>query len=765
MASLLLFFSLIQCTGDFKPESTNLFFSLESQNGKNWYLLDQKTGDGAGPFSLPSPHYPVQVPGNLFQEDSFQKHILFQDKPKLFSYLKAIITFSEPEEREKFTKIFYLSTEVNISSQEKLAIRPGRISDRYELYFNGFYIGGCGKFHSPRPECYDKKLIIDVPIPLLREGKNQILLRIQNYFYKESGVLSGPLIFGHTHYIWKEYLNKEYIDLFLILTYFLIGLHIIVIFSDKRKFNYYLYFSLFTFSLVAFLFLRTQWKYNIVSSLYHIKKVEYLLLTLLFPLFSLFFRNFLKYKYTGVHKFTDLLFFLIFLLMLLHPSTRIWNFLNYNAMQYLNYIYVIINFNILIKEILLKNKKAIFISIGSLSLLFTATLDILQNNLHLSLPTNLSQYGFFLMILSITLILNYEQFKIFKENETLLKGIEQKYRELNGLYKITKLFSIPDLSVQSILQTIVKIVPNLFHPERKVTAKISLEGNIYTNSEYTTKSCISRTFDSPKNEEGTLQFCFPEGQIANDNDKDILNTLCLLIEQIIDKAYLSEKIRLSDLVIDSAIEGIVVTDSDSYIEFVNPAFTKITGYTSKEILGKKISILKSDRHDKNFYRSLWENLIKKGFWQGEIWNKKKNKEDYLELISITSIKDIENKTTKYAAVFFDITERKKREEDIQFYAYHDPLTGLPNRLFFFEKINELCNKEKKPFILVLLDIDNFKQINDAFGHNAGDLFLRESVERIQEGLNQDDFIARLSGDEFTIIIQRKYASSDLISFI
>jgi diguanylate cyclase (GGDEF)-like protein/PAS domain S-box-containing protein len=213
------------------------------------------------------------------------------------------------------------------------------------------------------------------------------------------------------------------------------------------------------------------------------------------------------------------------------------------------------------------------------------------------------------------------------------------------------------------------------------------------------------------------------------------------------------QLLLSDGVFNHTIEGIAITDIKGNIERVNPAFTRITGYVAEETVGKNPRILKSDRHDAGFYREMWRSLRETGQWQGEIWNRRKSGEAYPEWLAITAILNSRGETEKYVSVFHDISEIQQSREMLRFQAYHDGLTGLPNRHLFNDRLERAIAyaKRKNGRIAVLLvDLDNFKHINDSLGHPVGDEFLKKTAERMKRHCREEDTVARLGGDEFII---------------
>lgn len=217
----------------------------------------------------------------------------------------------------------------------------------------------------------------------------------------------------------------------------------------------------------------------------------------------------------------------------------------------------------------------------------------------------------------------------------------------------------------------------------------------------------------------------------------------------------ADYLRLAHKVIDASMDGILITDKQGFIQSVNPSFTKLTGYTPQEAIGQTPRLLSSGLHEADFYRHMWHTLLEKGHWQGEIWNKRKNGELYPQWLSITAIRDEEQQITQYAAIFSDITERKRQEEKIHQLAYMDELTGLANRRMFFDRLQlALANAHRHNHTLAVLflDLDLFKRINDTLGHQAGDQALKEVARRLQTTLREGESVARIGGDEFTILI-------------
>ncbi len=205
-----------------------------------------------------------------------------------------------------------------------------------------------------------------------------------------------------------------------------------------------------------------------------------------------------------------------------------------------------------------------------------------------------------------------------------------------------------------------------------------------------------------------------------------------------------------------SLEGIVITNADVEIQNVNPAFTDITGYSPEEVIGKNPRILKSDLHDRFYFEKMWKSLMITGQWSGEIWNRHRDEKAYPEWLSISVIKDEDGKITNYVGVFHDISDAKRQEELIRHQAYHDSLTGLPNRMLLTSRIDRAIAhsaRNNSRFGLIFLDLDNFKNVNDSLGHAMGDLLLKEAAEKLRRIARNDDTVARLGGDEFIILVE------------
>ena len=202
-------------------------------------------------------------------------------------------------------------------------------------------------------------------------------------------------------------------------------------------------------------------------------------------------------------------------------------------------------------------------------------------------------------------------------------------------------------------------------------------------------------------------------------------------------------------------EAILVTDADKKIIRINKAFTRIMGYSESDILGKTPKAFGSEKQDEFFYKNFWNTVINEGKWSGEIWNRRKNGEIFPEWQTVSAVKDEQDKITHYVSFFSDITDYKLAEKEIEKLAFYDPLTELPNRRLLHERLEHELNiarRYQRAGILLFLDLDHFKHINDSLGHSIGDQLLIKTAQRLQSLLRESDTAVRLGGDEFVILV-------------
>ncbi|MDZ7749951.1 MAG: EAL domain-containing protein [Halofilum sp. (in: g-proteobacteria)] len=217
-----------------------------------------------------------------------------------------------------------------------------------------------------------------------------------------------------------------------------------------------------------------------------------------------------------------------------------------------------------------------------------------------------------------------------------------------------------------------------------------------------------------------------------------------------------QQLRRAATVFDHTVEGILVTDSAQRIVTVNPAFTRITGYTEDEVRGSTPAVLHSGVQSKQFYESMWSDLESRGVWQGEIWNRRKDGEIYPEWLTVSEVRDATGALVNYVGVFADMTEAHQAQEELSFHAYRDHLTGLANRALFQERLNHALSTlhhRRRHLGVVMLDLVGFGAINDSLGTQAGDEVLIEAARSLDGALRSGDTVARPGGDEYWILLE------------
>ena len=239
-----------------------------------------------------------------------------------------------------------------------------------------------------------------------------------------------------------------------------------------------------------------------------------------------------------------------------------------------------------------------------------------------------------------------------------------------------------------------------------------------------------------------------------DNDGAITG-LCFQATDITARKRAEESLRLAAMVFDRASEGVMVTDIEQRILTVNDAFTTLTGFTRQEVVGKKPNLLRSEKTPPELYVEMWDRVNRLGVWQGEIWNRRKNGETFLEWLSINTVKDKSGKIVNYVGMFSDITKVRESQQRVEYLATHDELTGLPNRALFNDRLHlalARAERSRESVGVVFIDLDNFKMVNDTLGHATGDKLLKQAALRLLDCVRAEDTVARLGGDEFVVLL-------------
>lgn len=253
--------------------------------------------------------------------------------------------------------------------------------------------------------------------------------------------------------------------------------------------------------------------------------------------------------------------------------------------------------------------------------------------------------------------------------------------------------------------------------------------------------------------DGVVRQVHAVGEVIRNNQGEIL-TVRGIAQDITARKEAEAELRIAAIAFE-AQEGMLVTDAHEHILRVNAAFTRSTGYTAEECVGKTPRLLCSARHDPDFFAQMWARIEHQGHWEGEIWNRRKNGETFPEWLTVTEVRDDLGLVTHYVGTLTDISQRKADEAAIRRLAFYDPLTGLANRRLLLERLNQTlaaAARTGKHGALIFIDLDHFKQLNDTRGHQIGDLLLEEVARRLNLTVRESDSVARLGGDEFVVLL-------------
>ncbi|MGA7181091.1 MAG: EAL domain-containing protein [Thiobacillaceae bacterium] len=255
---------------------------------------------------------------------------------------------------------------------------------------------------------------------------------------------------------------------------------------------------------------------------------------------------------------------------------------------------------------------------------------------------------------------------------------------------------------------------------------------------------------------GVMVLYLPHGFKRDPAKEQFLSSVTDILAGFVRRKRHEDSLRLSSAVIKSTHDAVMITDLNRRILSINPSFTEITGYTEAEAIGQTPKLLYSQRHDDSFYRQMWTSIADAGYWQGEIWNRRKNGELYPEWLTLSTVRDEKGEVVNYVGVFSDISQVKQVEERLERLAHYDALTDLPNRLLLQSRLKhavEQARRDHRSLAVLFLDLDRFKHVNDSLGHPAGDELLQIVAKRLLSRLREVDTLARVGGDEFVVLLE------------
>ncbi|MBK5965406.1 hypothetical protein CCR95_15240 [Thiocystis minor] len=287
------------------------------------------------------------------------------------------------------------------------------------------------------------------------------------------------------------------------------------------------------------------------------------------------------------------------------------------------------------------------------------------------------------------------------------------------------------------------------HPEDLATVGGALKRHIDGESPF------YETEHRVRCQNGGYKWILDRGQVIEQTSQGMPRRMIGVHIDVTERKQAEIELRIAATVFN-AQEGILITDANQVILRVNQAFIKTTGFASEEAIGQTPRLLKSGRHGRDFYATMWSSIDATGSWKGEIWNRRKNGEVYPEWLGITALKGDDGQVTHYVATLHDITERKAAEDAIQHLAFYDALTALPNRRLLLDRLEHamiVSERTQHVGALLFLDLDRFKELNDTYGHATGDLLLQDVARRLQGSVRDVDTVARLGGDEFVVMLE------------
>lgn len=343
-------------------------------------------------------------------------------------------------------------------------------------------------------------------------------------------------------------------------------------------------------------------------------------------------------------------------------------------------------------------------------------------------------------------LLNRSRETLAKAQEIAHLGNWDWHIKTNELEWSDEIYRIFGLKPQEFTATYDTFLERL-HPDDRQGVENAVAAAVGEKAPYKVEHRILR----PDGEERVV---LEQGEVFYD-EKDEPYRMLGTIYDITSQKISEDRLKLARGIFENAIEGVLVTDADSKILMVNPAFTEITGYSTEEVLGKNPRILQSERQPEEFYKKMWESLMVEGKWTGEIWNRRKNGEAFPENLSITAVKDDYGRVIQYVSVFYDLSEIKRSEEEIKYKSNFDALTKLPNRTLFMDRLGQAIvhrSKDNKELAVVYIGVDGFQKVNESMGYAAGDGLLMDIGTRLTKTIGGLSSPSRFGGDEYVVLL-------------
>ena len=347
----------------------------------------------------------------------------------------------------------------------------------------------------------------------------------------------------------------------------------------------------------------------------------------------------------------------------------------------------------------------------------------------------------------------------------VMTHLEQRERSLQQTERLARIGSWYD----DVLNNCITFTPQageIFELSPEVT-QVSLEDYLaYLHPEDKERviSTLQHSLKTLQPSDMTYRICTPSGQIKMIhglaeillNGDGVAVARVGTVQDITEAHAREQRLQQSARVFESTMEGVVITNPDGLMEAVNPAFSTITGYSEEEVRGRSVEMLNPERRQRNVLQDIRREVQEKGFWRDEVWNRRKNGEVFPQFLTVTSVRNERQAISHYVAVFADISRQKESEQQLDYLAHYDSLTGLPNRSSLLIKLQaalELATQKRRKVAVITIDLDHFKHINDSLGHPAGDRLLQECARRLRERLRDSDTVVRQGGDEFVVVLE------------
>lgn len=389
-------------------------------------------------------------------------------------------------------------------------------------------------------------------------------------------------------------------------------------------------------------------------------------------------------------------------------------------------------------------------------------------------------------------IISSEQLELLHTDQTLPVKAYAVHHHNDDYFIQLSIIMLVDLRLENAAQQQMQLLESFMHNSPSCISAFDLNGRcILANAQWLSlliiPQAVGLTYNQllpskeanewQKNDALVLQkrhsLIFEESLVTPDHHKQLLSyrfplvdknnsiyAIACICNDITHQRLNEQKLNLTTKVFESTREGIMICDAEANIISVNHGFEVITGYSENEVLGRNPRFLSAGKTTISTYKTLWHDIMHMGFWQGELWNRRKNGESYPQQLSISVVRNSHSIITHYIGILADITARKQAEEQIHQLAFYDLLTGAANRYLLREQVEKLIDDEfhARTFTLLFLDLDHFKEINDVFGHDVGDQLLKIVSKRLSAHFSHNETICRLGGDEFVILLPDRFCA-------